>query len=612
MRFSLRHKIAIGLGGILLLTLGLGAYAVVQVTAVERAIDTMLRANYRTVIACQDMKEALERIDSGTLFILSGSPDEGRTLITANLARFDTAYGVEEANITEPGEAGLVADLTRQWASYRDVLPSLLDPTQSLGERKQRYFVEILPLFQSLKLTENRILDLNQKAILASRDRAAHRAAQTRQHLYLLLIVAAACTVGFVIYLGRSVLMPLREIIDSTREIARGNLDLVVKVSSRDEIGTLAESFNAMTERLREFRRTDRERLLLVESTTQLAIDSLPDGIIVLSTDGAVELANRAARNLFGFRPGMRAGEMGAPWMPALLDECRRQYVVHPKTYEWAIQVFYEGEEHFYLPKAVAILDEATKMKVAGFTVVLSDITALRKVDEMKSGLVSTVAHELETPLTSIRMALHILSEERVGELAPKQAELATVARDEADRLHQIITDLLDLSRLKAGEAHLGFVAVRPGDTVEHAVEAVRASYEEKGIALSVEITPDLPEISADPVRLVVALGNLLSNALKYTDRGGSVRLAVEPDDERHGVRFIVSDTGRGIEQEHLSAIFDPFFRASAGSSPGGAGLGLAIVREIAKAHGGTVECRSVVNEGSTFTLFIPREQPSS
>jgi signal transduction histidine kinase len=231
----------------------------------------------------------------------------------------------------------------------------------------------------------------------------------------------------------------------------------------------------------------------------------------------------------------------------------------------------------------------------------------------MKRGLISTVSHQLKTPLTSIRMAVHLLLEERVGTLTEKQVELLLAAREDSDRLHDIVNNLLDIGRIESGRGEMQFQGVSPHVMVLKSVEPFRRPFEDQGINLNVELPPDLPEVWADSPRMNHVFENLLSNGLRYTDPGGKVTISAQSDDEK--IHFSVADTGKGIPEKFLSRIFEQFFRVPEQGKETGVGLGLAIVKQIVEAHGGTVSVKSQVGKGTilTFTLLradrIPKKE---
>ena len=234
----------------------------------------------------------------------------------------------------------------------------------------------------------------------------------------------------------------------------------------------------------------------------------------------------------------------------------------------------------------------------------LQDVTRFRLLDQVKSDLVATASHELKTPLTSLRLALHILLEESVGPLTPKQTELLLDARDNGERLLHVVNNLLDLARLEKGGEHLDLKPERPAELVRSVLETFRPRAEDKGVVIDVDVSEELPSVAADAQRLRHALDNLLDNALAYTEAAGHIRLAATAADGL--LTLAVSDTGIGIPPQYLPHVFERFFRIPGQSQGGGSGLGLAIVREIVTAHGGSVSCDSRPGAGSTFRLELP------
>ena len=266
----------------------------------------------------------------------------------------------------------------------------------------------------------------------------------------------AAVLVGAV---GATIVRPLRALSRCASEIGRGNLDLTVDVHSAEEIQQLADAFNSMAAQLRHFRRLDHEKLDRVQQTTQLAIDSLHDAVLLIGPQGEIEIANRMAGEHFGIIPGKRVEDLKLDWLTRLYATVSEDHLpLDPEGYRSAIQIFDNGVERFLLPRAVPVIgDDGSTI---GITVVLIDVTRLRHADELKSGLLSTVSHELRTPLTSIRMALALLTGDKLGTLTPPHKKLLTAAREDSDRLYRIIENLLNISRIEAGRLERQSAAV--------------------------------------------------------------------------------------------------------------------------------------------------------
>ena len=218
--------------------------------------------------------------------------------------------------------------------------------------------------------------------------------------------------------------------------------------------------------------------------------------------------------------------------------------------------------------------------------------------------MVSTVSHELKTPLTSVQMAVHLLLEEVVGPLTPKQVELLIAAREDSDRILAMINDLLDLTRIEQGRVKLDLEPVAIAQLVDEAVARSRSQAIAHGVTLQANSPdPDLA-VMVDRDRIEHVFDNLISNAIQHTNRGGSVAISAHSSDGRG--QIVVHDTGEGIAPEHLARIFDKFYRVSTSRHSGGAGLGLAIVREIVTAHGGQIDVSSQPGKGTSFAFTLP------
>jgi len=601
---SLRQKLSLGFVGLLAIILAIGAQSIVLLSQLGDSIDVIVRENYRSVVASQEMKEALERIDSGILFLLLGYETKGMNQIRVHQSDFEKALHVELDNVTLPGEGEKAKLLQDLFAQYSAAVKALTESGLPGDGRRSDYFEKLLPLFEQIKTTADNILQMNQKNMNDANDEARRRAASARHQMYFLLIVGAVMAGGFIFFTRRWILLPIARLIRSAEDIRAGNLDLVVKIDSQDEIGQLSEAFNSMTESLRKARRTRDAKLAQIQDTVQQAFNSLPDSIAVVDLDGRVEVATEAAASAFGFRPNTQIQSLPLDWlMPLFHEALKNSYPTLSNRAQPSIQCFINGDERYFCPKAVPIRDREKQATAVMF--ILSDMTQQRQQDDLKGGVISTVSHELKTPLTSVRMAIHLLLEEDLGTLNEKQSEVLIAAEEDSDRLNRILENLLDIGRIESGKAHMDFQAVSPHILALDAAEPFRSACQDCGVSMVVKLPDDLPEVWADPTRVSHVFANLFSNALKYTDPGGAITLSAAADEAY--VRFSVSDTGKGIPERYLQTIFEQFFRIPGQESDSGAGLGLAIAKEIVEAHGGTITAESREAEGSILTFSLKR-----
>ena len=492
-------------------------------------------------------------------------------------------------------------------ARYEELGKRFFDPARSPTDRAADYFQAggLLEMFRQVKAVSGRIRRLNQDSMEAASKKAHNPATTARAAAAVGLLVALAAT-GFLAWrTGRTILRPVEDLTRSAQAVGDGRFDQTVTANTGDEIGALVAAFNRMTAQLRDLRQSHAARLLRAQQASQAAIDAFPDPVLVVDRAGRVEMANPAARRVLGVVPG---GDSGSPWEPPdrlrapLADALLTRQPFLTQSFADAVVYRVGGEERTFIPQVFPVSDPYGN--TLGAAVVLNDVTRFRLLDEFKSDLVATASHELKTPLAGLRLAVHLLLEETVGPLSPKQSELLIDARDNTERLVRIVDHLLSLARLERGREQ---VSVRPEDAGGLLRAAVdRVGPQLAGRRVEVEVDPaGVPAVAADPERVGHALDNLLVNAAAYTDNGGRITLTARVADGGE-VELSVRDTGVGIPAEYLPHVFDKFFRIPGQTRGRGTGLGLAIVQEIIAAHGGRVACESEPGRGTTFRLFLP------
>jgi NtrC-family two-component system sensor histidine kinase KinB len=586
-------------------------FSVIVITYLGSHSQTILKDNYRSVLAAQRMKEAIERLDSAALFLVAGQREKGLAQAEKYRPLFEAELKVQEGNITEPGEREFTEGLGRAWNDYQVKFANLAN-APSTEAAKQLYFAELEGAFLRVKTSADEILALNQDTMVQKSD-AVRRTAE-RMNTIALSVAVSAMLLGLFVSsrLTRRMLKPLADLSAASRRIGEGDFDARAPIEGQDEFAALAQDFNAMAQRLSEYRRSSLGELLQAHLSMQAAIDSLPDPVIVFSVSGELQNVNEAAETLFGLKTGVGGKDPLAHTdsaTRAILEKMRSHVIsgkgaYNPKGFEEAVQLPTTVGEHYFLPRATPVYE--SRGVIVGSTVILQDVTRLRRFEELKNDLVATVAHEFRTPLTSLRMAVHLCTEQVAGPLTEKQAELLYAAREDCDRLQTMVDDILDLSRIESGRAefHRGRIAV--ADLIDNVIGEQRAEAEAKGVKLSAKLPLPEVEVGADPVRINHVFSNLIGNAIRYTPRDGSITLAAARTDGM--VRFTVTDTGQGIPKQFQERIFEKFFQVP-DSGAKGTGLGLYIAKEIIRGHGGDIGVESELGKGSTFWFTLPTAQ---
>jgi two-component system, NtrC family, sensor histidine kinase KinB len=595
---EMKRRIFFGLAPIFVLIVVMSAYAIMLFAKLGSRVDVVLRENFRSVLAGQQMKEAAERMDSALFFSLVGQEAQGRDLYARNVLVFKSGLTTEENNITLPGEGDLANKIRDQHENYARMAESFWK-ISDMNLRRTMYFSQLLPSFTKIKDEIQGIITMNQDNMMKADRDARELSARSTRYMILASALGLLAAVFFAIRLQKAILHPIHTLTSVAKELGEGKLDQIVPVESHDELGQLADAFNKMASKLRAYRQVASDQIMQARQMTEITFSAFPDPIIAFSQDGVINFANPAASTLL-----QKIGSTGK--LPASVQAEVEKILKGgldflPTSFEKTVVVRVDDKEVFLLPRVIGVRDDSGD--VLGAAAILQDVTRLRLLDEVKTNLVSTVSHELKTPLTSVRMGLHLLLEERIGTLNPKQTELLLAAREDSERLLGMINDLLDLAKLESGHVHLHRESVDASTLLKSVEEDLETLVESRGSKLNINIENDLPKISVDRRQISHVFSNLVSNAVKHTRHGEEITLSAKTHDGL--VRFSVADQGPGIPPQFQSHIFDRFFRVP-GEPSSGAGLGLAIAKQIVVAHSGAIGVSSQPGAGAEFYFDLP------
>jgi PAS domain S-box-containing protein len=615
---SLRTKLLLGYLVFVAALVVLGGWSAWRLREMGGVSRRIIANNYDSVVAAQDMKESLERQDSAALFALLGARDKSLSQLREHRARFDADFKKAENNITEVGERESIDAIRRDRDIYYQMFdtfiakvnatersqPKSVARDEELTERNE-YFTRLEPQFNKLRAECEHLLQLNQRAMLAKSEAAAGVAQLWfyRTLLFAGVLVVAGIFLAF--FLANRIVEPLRQLTATTAKMAGGDLEARVTVSSRDEVGVLAAEYNRMAERIRQLRSSDMGKLLVAQQTTEAAIDSLYDPVIVTDGEGCVTKLNPAAEEIFGSEKentGRHVGEVSrdARIASAVAEALESQRPVAGEGMSSVLPLAVDGSERAFRLRTTPMRDNGHHL--LGAVTILEDITHLREIDRLKSEFIATASHELRTPLTSVQMGVHLLLEGALGELTDSQNEVLQACRQDCERLDKLMRDLLDLSKIEAGESQPQLATVSARDLLNTAVKELRPQVETKGLKLSVDAPVTLPWVMVDRLQIERVVSNLVVNALRHTKQG-EIKISAEQRDNY--VAVSIEDTGSGIPSEYLPHVFDKFVQVP-DAPTGGAGLGLTISKSIVEAHGGQISVQSQVGRGTTFTFTLP------
>jgi NtrC-family two-component system sensor histidine kinase KinB len=609
MVWTLRKKIFVGYGITLVLMVFILIWAFIHLRKLGEASDAILKDNYKSILAAENMVFAIERQDSAILLIFLGYEDQGWDQFRENETQFFQWLSRAKDNITEKGEDRVVLAIEKEYASYLRKV-SELKPISVTGPRKSAtdYHESILPSFQAIRDTCIRLREINQESMFKTSERARLVSRRAILSTGLIGIVTLAAGIGFSLLLSNLLTRPVREMVEATQKIADGNYDIEIPGHSSDELGRLTAGFNSMAGKLKEFHDLNIEQIMGEKRKSEAVIRSIDDGILLVDAESRVTDMNPMAAEILHIDSEKAKNRH---FLEVVKNEDLLNYVRHsiasgkPPRFgerENVLTLEWGGVKRHYQFSVTPV--QRRTGELLGVVVLLRDVTRLTELDRLKSEFVMTASHELKTPLTSIGMSIDLLLEGAFKKLSGKEQQLLSTAHEEVQRLKALINNLLDLSKIEAGKIDMEISSISLYTLFERVLSAFRASADEKEVSLASRSSEALPNAKADFDKIIWVLTNLIANALHYTPRGGHIRLSAEVFGPF--VQISVSDDGPGIPYEYQSKIFDKFVQVKGEKVLGGSGLGLAICKELVRAHGGTIWVDSTPGSGSTFSFTLP------
>ena len=568
LRLKIKTKLTFGIGLLFTMIVLLGGLAVQNITDMSSDTQNILADNYNSLLYSRRMLDALERIKNDP---------QAR-------AEFEKNLDLQQKNITEIDENVATAHLVAQSeAMHRD----LNDTT-----------------IQRVRMALNDIMSLNM-ATIYRKSKVAERTAD--QALLWICIIAVACVLiafAFLIRLPRSITSPIRKLTDGILEIANHNYEKRLDLGDNQEFAEVASSFNRMAERLTEYRKSTLADIIQAKKYIEAIVNSITEPIIGLDRDRSILFANDEALTILNLKRenvmGKSATELALK--NDLLRRLVRELIQHDKKKE-PLKIYADDKESYFQAKYIPIhvMDgDGRETEYAGDVILLKNITEFKELDSAKTTFISTISHELKTPISAILMSLKLLEDKRIGDMNDEQIALAGSIRESSDRLLEITGELLKMTQVEAGKLQLNPKITKPIELIDYAIKANRVQAERFNCHIEVEYPEKISKLFVDSEKIAWVLTNLLSNAIHYTPENGRIVIGAHQVDKK--VEIFVQDFGKGIDPRYHQSIFDRYFRVP-GTKVQGSGLGLAISKDFVEAHGGTIRVDSEVGKGSTFVI---------
>lgn len=580
---KIKTKLRLGFGFLFLMVISFGGISLYHINEISQRSKVILKDNYNSLMYVNGMRIALDR--------------ENGNINLNNTVAFDKALKLEEQNITENDERNAVVIL-------RKAFTSIVAQNNSIAKNNKE--------MAQIRLQLRKIDELNMNAIVRKNDNATKATEKATIYLSVTAFVSFLILFTFIVNFPGFIANPLRELLEGIKEISRKNYKQKLEFKGNDEFSELALAFNKMALELRNWDNTNVAQLISEKQRIETIIEQMQDAIIGLNEKQEILFLNKVAGELLNLSSAKVIG--GNATELAQKNELLKK-ILTEKIGDEPVKIYANDKESYFVLENREIIipnfDEPneqiiiTSAKSAGRVYILKNVTKFKELDEAKTNFIATVSHELKTPLSSIKMSLKLLNDERVGVMNAEQNQLVTHIKEDSERLLKITSELLDLAQVETGNLQLNLVKTRPADIVSFALDAVRFQALQKDISLELICKNDLPFVNADVQKTTWVMVNFLSNALRYSS--SKSKIVIEVSEIAKFIIFSVKDFGKGIEEQYQKRLFDRYYQVPTdGQNKSGSGLGLAISKDFITAENGEIWVESSVGEGSRFCFQLP------
>jgi NtrC-family two-component system sensor histidine kinase KinB len=603
---------------IVLTTIACGTLAAWTLYRMSRGMHETLLDSQRTIEALATVSRTLEREDDAVLLAISGRFAEAQQELGRQRTEFDRVLASLWLRLLDPGERELAERFMRHVAEFRQIGDRVVwsDSTAGLFDLYHDWVNPALrrAVAAAAALREMHFRSMTQAGIVL--EGQAWRAMWVVTSIAVGALLLSSC---IAVMLTRRVVGPIYQLTQAADAIGAGDFESRVDIRSPDELGRLAAGFNRMAAALAEIQRINVGQVLEVKGMLEATLEAVPDAVILFDPKERVISANQAARKVLRL-PGRDATiplvklPVPPPCAQAVQEALRGICPPVPSAdLRAAFTLAVNGSQVKLLPVVIPVPHFVEQGH--GAVLVLYDVTAFAKLDELRMELIAVASHELKTPLTPLRMNLLMLREECLG-LDERPRLLLDSALSAVDELGKRVDELLDLTRVDAGQLRLSTERLDLCRLVDEAVRQLGPRFEESGVRLEVQQEVHGAFCRGDAARLLMVLNNVLANALKYSPPRGVVRVAVSRQNAglKDGavLHLAVTDTGPGVPAEFHERVFEKFFRVEHhrrvdAKDRKGTGIGLYLCKHIITAHGGTIWCDAGEHGvGTRIAIILP------
>ncbi|WP_312763069.1 ATP-binding protein [Epilithonimonas sp.] len=571
---KIKTKLNIGVGLLFLMIFFLSVLSGWYINQLKKDTNNILKANYNTLEYSRNMLLALDEINTDPLAFKV----------------FEKHLQKQQKNVTEPGEKEATDNVAVHFEALKRDSENI-----NLQSSIRKDIAELMQLNMSAIEHKSSIADSTAKsAILAI--------SVTGMICFIIAFI-------LLINLPSNIADPIKILTASIRQIANQNYKERIHFESRSEFGELAKSFNTMAEKLQEYSESRLEKIIRGKKRIETLIDNMHDPVIGIDENKKVLFVNDEALKITGLKKDYFLGKQiqDIAVTNDLVRNLIKEVIINDteNTDKEPIKIYANGKESYFMKDIIDINIVPTgeqESRFIGQVIMLRNITPFKELDLAKTNFLGTVSHEFKTPISSIKMGLQLLENQKIGDLNPEQKNLVNGIREDSERLLKITGELLNITQVESGSIQLDIKHSDIKTIIEEAVNANRSSAEQKNIRINIRQDAELYRITADSEKTSWVLNNLLSNAIRYSYENSEIDISITKEGNK--TKFSVQDFGKGIEQQYQDKIFDRYFKIP-GSGKEGTGLGLSISKHFIEAQGGSISVKSELGSGSTFSFEL-------
>ncbi len=577
--------------------------------------NDILVSNYKSIVALQKMRQSLDGFDN-TVWKLSNRQynSKGQILYVIDnyTKEFETQLNVQKSNIVIDGELESTVTLENKWIDYKNALDEFVKITLSNPYNSSSYATEYRIKYTLLRDSIHNLTDLNQDDIYYRSEGVSEMIRSVSK--VMIVFAIAAFLIGVLIsgLLTSKIMSPLRGLTDLVRQITEGKMGVRLNVQGADEVAELGKEFNSMAKSLEEYRHSSIGELVRAKIFLQVAIDTLPDPLIIVNQIGRTLNLNKTARKEFDYTEDSNDNfDDFLEKLPFVIKERIDQITEYifsnsgaPLSKDLTRPII--ASYNYKLVEFVPLIQPVTEptIGVIAIAIILRNITNIDVKGYIKADKFVSLTHELLLPLNSIHIAIHTCLERVIGDLNSKQDEFLSSARNDCFRIKKMITSLQDLDKLEDITHNTEKTEISLIEMINDSCKAMEVIANSKNISFDSEFSLLFDKIYGNKEQLKLVFNNLIDNAIHHSPINDKVTIKIQEKDK--DITIFIHNRGSYIPAEYHSRVFDKFFQMPDDTSRRD-GLGLYIAKNIIEQHNGKIGVRSSQRLGTTFWIKIPK-----